>query len=139
METLEKRNWDKDDNSLLAMANLELQSKESASYFRCSAHSPTERSQRVDNNRDACILPLLILLSQQAQWKSHTSRAETNCNGLRAAFKSAVPVSNSYKAVAMDFSNSDGLDLEGLFGAILLTAAMIATGGSRRVLTQSLC
>jgi hypothetical protein len=55
-----------------------------------------------------------------------TSRADTNCNGLKDAFKSGVLISRSERAVARDISSSEGCCLEGLLAAILLTAAMIA-------------
>lgn len=59
-----------------------------------------------------------------------TSRAETNCKGLRAAFRSGVLVSRSERAPAREVSSSEGFCREGLLGAILLRAAMIAGNGS---------
>ena len=50
-----------------------------------------------------------------------TSRADTNCRGRRATFRSAVLVSRSYRAPAMLVSSSDGFWRDGLFGAILLS------------------
>ena len=54
--------------------------------------------------------------------QSLTSRAEVNCNGRRAALRSAVLDSRSYRAVAMLVSSSDGLWRDGLLAAILFMA-----------------
>lgn len=51
-----------------------------------------------------------------------TSRAETICRGRRAALRSVVLVSRSYKAWAMLVSSSEGFCREGLLAAILLRA-----------------
>lgn len=58
----------------------------------------------------------------------HTSRAETNCRGRRAVFRSAVFVSRSCSAVAMAVSSSDGFWRDGLFAAILLMGELMLGG-----------
>lgn len=61
-----------------------------------------------------------------------TSRAETNCKGLRAALRSGVLVSRSARALARAVSSSEGCCLDGLFAAILLMAAMIVDKDGRK-------
>lgn len=56
-----------------------------------------------------------------------TSRAETNCKGLKAVFMSGMFDSRSYSALAILDSSSEGRWRDELVGAILLrAAAMIA-------------
>ena len=55
-----------------------------------------------------------------------TSLADTNCKGRSAVFISGMFDSRSYRALAILFSSSEGFCLDGLVGAILLRAAMIA-------------
>ena len=57
---------------------------------------------------------------------SLTSRADTNCRGLSAVFMSGMFDSRSKRALAILVSSSEGRCLEGLVGAILLRADMIA-------------
>ena len=52
-----------------------------------------------------------------------TSRALVNWRGRRALLISGVLLSNSYNALAIEVSVSEGLALEGLVGAILFSAA----------------
>jgi hypothetical protein len=62
-----------------------------------------------------------------------TSLADVIWRGRRAAFRSLVFVSRSYRAVAMEVSSSEGFWRDGLVGAILLRALMVADVDSGRL------
>jgi hypothetical protein len=62
-----------------------------------------------------------------------TSLADEIWRGRRAAFRSLVFVSRSYRAVAMEVSSSEGFWRDGLVGAILLRALMVADVDSGRL------
>lgn len=66
-------------------------------------------------------------MNKRIDSNKRTSRADTNCRGRRAAFRSWVLLSRSNRALASEDSNSEGLCLEGELAAILLTAAMIVS------------
>ena len=60
----------------------------------------------------------MVVTGLNAVASKHTSRALTNCSGRRALLISPTLDSRSNKAPAMLESSSEGLTLEGEFGAI---------------------
>lgn len=82
--------------------------------------------------RRTLLFSLALLHTKHPEKSVLTSRADTNCKGLRAALRSGVLVSRSVRALAREVSSSEGCCLDGLLAAILLRAAMIVDKDGRK-------
>ena len=120
---LEKGNRDEDDNSLPAVADLDLR-------ILVSAKLPS--AQRLFD-QTVCVCVRWRRSRERIVWRNlgevvlHlTSRAETNCSGRRALLMSEMLFWRSSRALLMAVSISEGEAREGLLGAILESCDMLA-------------